>query len=209
MSKLEETLAKERIVRKYKKTQGNNNIKDYSWVLYLAGEEYNQELAQKEQINLIDFSQHANAQPDLVEKEIRRIYNEPQNQQIIEKGDFPLIWFKNIDKIGKNQALEESLLSIFDPQQNNELFHGKVDLSKFILIATTSTRDTGQLSKPLCSRLDLVNVDTAQPKKFFLDRYYYWFLVPSLLINLILLALFLLPKLKKGKVYQNNIQKKE
>jgi len=26
-----------------------------------------------------------------VEKEIRRIYNEPQNQQIIEAGEFPII----------------------------------------------------------------------------------------------------------------------
>jgi len=88
---LEETLAKEKIARKYKKGQAGGNIKDFSLVLYFAGEEYNQELAQKNQINLIDFDRYAKAQPDLVEKEIRRIYNEPQNQQIIEAGEFPII----------------------------------------------------------------------------------------------------------------------
>ena len=88
---LEETLAKEKIARKYKEGQADGNIKDFSLVLYFAGEEYNQELAQKNQINLIDFDRYAKAQPDLVEKEIRRIYNEPQNQQIIEAGEFPII----------------------------------------------------------------------------------------------------------------------
>jgi hypothetical protein len=201
---LEETLAKEKIARKYKKGQAGGNIKDFSLVLYFAGEEYNQELAQKNQINLIDFDRYAKAQPDLVEKEIRRIYNEPQNQQIIEAGEFPIIWFKNINKIGENQALEESLLPIFDSQQNTKLFNEEVDLAKFILIATTSTRDTAKLSKPLRSRLDCINVETAQTKQFFWDKTFWWWLVPSLLINLILLILFLV---RKGR--NNQLKKKK
>ena len=81
----------------------------------------------------------------------------------------------------------------------DKLFNKQVDLSKFILLATTSTYETKKLSGPLLSRLNWVNADTAQPKKFFLDRYYYWILGPSLLINLILLTLLLLPKLRKNK----------
>jgi len=206
MNKLEETLIKEKIARTYKKNQPNGNIKDFSWVLYFAGEEYNHELAQQKKINLIDFDQYSNAQPDLVEKEIRRIYNEPQNQQIIEAGEFPIIWFKNIDKIGDNQALEESLLPIFDSQQNTKLFHEEVDLAKFILIATTSTRDTAKLSKPLRSRLDCINVETAQTKQFFWDKTFWWWLVPSLLINLALLIWFLVLKFRNSN---NKLKKKK
>jgi hypothetical protein len=56
------------------------------------------------------------------------------------------------------------------------------------------------LSDPLISRLDIVNVDTVQTKQFFLDKYYYWFLIPSILINLILFTLILWPKfIKKSK----------
>ncbi|RHZ37530.1 AAA family ATPase [endosymbiont GvMRE of Glomus versiforme] len=196
---LEETLVKEKISRKCKKAQDKDNVKDFSWVLYFVGEEYNQELAQKEQVNLIDFGQHNRKNPEFIEKKIKEIYNNPQNKELVEKGDFPLIWFKNIDNIEKNQALEESLLPVFDPQQNSELFHGEVDLSKFILIATTSTRDTGKLSKPLRSRLDCVNVKTAQTKQFFWDKTFWWWLAPSLLINLILVILLLVPKFRKPK----------
>ncbi|CAJ0833178.1 7696_t:CDS:2 [Entrophospora sp. SA101] len=45
--------------------------------------------------------------------------------------------------------------------------------SGFILIATTSTYETEKLSDPLLSCLDLVNADTSQPKKIFLDKYFY------------------------------------
>jgi hypothetical protein len=171
---------------------------DFSWVNLLAGEEYNQELAKvKDQINLIDFNQYNHESPEFIERKIKEIYNNPQNKELMEKGDFPVICFKNIEKIGQNQALEEALLPVFDTQQNDKLFNKQVDLSKFILLATTSTYETEKLSSPLLSRLNWVNADTAQPKKFFLDKYYYWLLVPSLLINLILLTLLWLPKLRK------------
>lgn len=173
---------------------------DFSRVNLLAGEEYNRELDQlKGQINLIDFNQHNHESPKFIEKRIKEIYNNPQNKELIEKGEFPVICFKNIEKIGKNQALEETLLSVFDTQQNYKLYNKEVDLSQFILLATTSTHETEKLSDPLLSRLDWINADTAQPKKFFLDKYYYWLLVPSLLVSLVLLFLLLLPKLKKSK----------
>ncbi|WP_147409928.1 hypothetical protein [endosymbiont GvMRE of Glomus versiforme] len=92
--------------------------------------------------------------------------------------------------------MEESLLPVFDSQQNDKLFDEEVDLSRFILIATTSTRETEKLSDPLLSRLDWVNADTAQTKQFFLDKYYYWFFIPLVLINLILVILLLASKFK-------------
>lgn len=184
--------------------QNQNQHHDFSEVNLLAGEEHNQELTELknqtniwEMFNLIDFNQHSHESPEFIERRIKEIYNEPVNKNLIEKGEFPIICFKNIEKIGKNQALEEALLPVFDKQQNAKLFNKEVDLSKFILISTTSTYETEKLSDPLLSRLNWVNADTAQPKKFFLDKYYYWFLAPSLLINLILLVLLLLPKLKK------------
>ncbi|CAG8439733.1 2071_t:CDS:2, partial [Cetraspora pellucida] len=110
--------------------------KNFSWVLFFAGEEYNQELTQQEipEKNIIDFAQAGQ-----------------------EKGD---------------KELEHSLLPIFDHQQNTKLFGEEIDLSNYTLIATSSTRDMGQLSLPLVSRLECVNVDTVQPKKFFLDKYF-------------------------------------
>ncbi|CAI2187806.1 3684_t:CDS:2 [Funneliformis geosporum] len=147
---------------------------DFSRVHLLAGEEHNQELTPlKEQINLIDFSQHNHEDPKFIESKIKEIYNNPANQELIKKGEFPVLCFKNIEKIGSNQALEEALLPVFDQQQNSQLFNKEIDLAKFILIATTSTHETEKLSAPLLSRLDWENADTAQPKKFFLDKYYY------------------------------------
>ncbi|KAG9291855.1 hypothetical protein G9A89_012140 [Geosiphon pyriformis] len=58
-----------------------------------------------------------------------------------------------------NQELVESA--------KDKLFNGEVDLSKFILLATTSIHETEKLSDPLLSRLDWANADTAQTKKKF------------------------------------------
>jgi hypothetical protein len=84
--------------------------------------------------------------------------------------------------------LEKALLPIFDHQQNSELFNENIDLSNFILVATSSTRDMGKLSLPLTSRLECANVATTQPRQFFLDKYFSWVLTGSLLL---ILALFL------------------
>jgi len=72
------------------------------------------------------------------------------------------------------------------------------DLSRFILIATSSTQDTGLLSNPLMSRLDCVNVDTAKPKEFFWDKHFYPILVTSLLTFLILTLLLVYYSERKG-----------
>jgi hypothetical protein len=164
MNRIIKTIEKEKIVKKYrrevikeleKKGEADSKIKDFSRVNLLAGEEYNQELSEaKIPINLIDFNQHNYEKPEFIEKKIKEIYNSLQNKEIIESGEFPVICFKNIEKIGRNQALEEALLPVFDTQQNTELFNKEVDLSKFILIATTSTYETEKLSDPLLSRLD-------------------------------------------------------
>ncbi|CAG8654447.1 8268_t:CDS:2, partial [Ambispora gerdemannii] len=74
--------------------------------------------------------------------------------------------------IESGSALEKALLPIFDPYQNTKLFSEEINLSDYILLATSSTRDMGQLSAPLTNRLDCINVETAEPKKFFLDNCY-------------------------------------
>jgi len=105
----------------------------------------------------------------LVENKIKEIVNSSANKQLIEQEKFPIIWFKNIDKIANKSPLQKSLLAVFDPAQNTTLsIKGEIiNLSQFILITTSSTRDTGQLSNPLMSRLDCINVETAKPKEFF------------------------------------------
>ena len=119
--------------------------------------------------NIIDFGEEKNKEKEAVENKIKQIANSSTNKQSIERENFPVIWFKNIDKITNKSPLQKSLLAIFDPAQNNSLsIKGEtIDLSQFILIATSSTQDTGRLSNPLMSRLDCVNVDTAKPKEFF------------------------------------------
>jgi ATP-dependent Lon protease len=126
-----------------------------------------------------------------VEKEIKEIYNKSNNNQLINSGEYPIIWFKNIEKIISDFELEQSLLPIFDPQQNTKLFGDQTNLSNFILIATSSTRDMGKLSPPLTSRLDCINVATAKPRQFFLDKYFVPISIGSIvLIFALLLVIF-------------------
>jgi ATP-dependent Lon protease len=88
-------------------------------------------------------------------------------------------------------VLEQSLLPVFDPQQNTKLFNEGINLSDYILIATSSTRNMGQLSAPLTSRLDCINVETAKPRQFFLDKHFISILIGSIfLIFLLLLVIF-------------------
>src|SRR5688572_19117566 len=82
--------------------ENQSQHRDFSRVNLFAGEEYNQELAQlKDQINLIDFNQHNHENPEFMERKIKEIYNNPQNQELMKRGEFPVICFKNIEKIGK------------------------------------------------------------------------------------------------------------
>ncbi|CAG8594221.1 10648_t:CDS:10 [Ambispora gerdemannii] len=131
------------------------------------------------ELDHITFFTTVNYPENLVPLLKNKEYNQEltQNQEIQKKIN--LIDFGEVDnEKGDGSALEQSLLPIFDPQQNTELFSEKekVDLSKYILIATSSTRDMGKLSVPLTSRLECVNVDTAKPRQFFLDKHFSWIL---------------------------------
>ena len=196
--KIKKTIESRREIRKEKKNKGED-IKIFSWASFFAGEEYNQELAKNDKIlksNIIDFSEENNKKKELIESKIKEIVNYPANRQ----EEFPVIWLKNIDKIENKSSLQKSLLAIFDPAQNSSLSIGweMADLSRFILIATSSTQDTGLLSNPLMSRLDCVNVDTAKPKEFFWDKHFYPILVTSLLTFLILTLLLVYYSERKG-----------
>ncbi|MCE8163439.1 MAG: AAA family ATPase [Candidatus Moeniiplasma glomeromycotorum] len=192
-------------IKKAKKNDKEGR-RNFSWSAFFAGEEYNQELAKNSEIkenNIIDFTNGSQQQKELVENKIKEIFNSATNKKIIEEGKFPIIWFKNIDKIADKSPLQKFLLAIFDPAQNNALsIKGEIiDLTPFVLIATSSTHDTSQLSSPLFSRLDCINVDTAQPKKFFWDKYFYPILTISLLTFLILILLLIFySDRKKNKI---------
>ncbi|CAG8497756.1 29283_t:CDS:2 [Gigaspora margarita] len=123
------SLNKEKKIKQ--KAQTEKISKNFSWVLFFAGEEYNQELAQQKipEKNIIDFAKFGS-----------------------EKGD---------------QELEQSLLPVFDHQQNTELFSDKIDLSNYILIATSATPDISQLSPPLVSRLECINHGKNDPRPYF------------------------------------------
>ena len=201
MSKeLKETLEREEKVRRKAKEKGES-IRHYSWVPFFAGEEFNQEILNyqeiKNRINPIDFDKLRGNSGEKIEERIKEIYDNDKNKQFVDNGEYPIIWFKNIEKIESNSALEKALLPIFDPQQNTELFNNGTDLSKYVLIATSSTRDMGQLSLPLTSRLDCINVKTAKPRQFFLDKHFTGILVGSVLLVIILGLLTFFPNKKK------------
>ena len=192
-------------VRKEKKSKGEK-FDLFSWPAFFAGEEYNQELTKNSEVltnnNIIDFGEEKNGEKEAVENKIKEIASSSTNKELIEQEKFPVIWFKNIDKIENKSSLQKSLLAIFDPSQNNSLsIKGEViDLSQFIIIATSSTQNTGQLSNPLMSRLDCVNVDTAKSKEFFWDKYFYPILAAALFTFLILVLLLIYYSDRKEEV---------
>jgi len=200
-SKLLTTLEKEKIVRQKKLEKDKDNIKNNSWVLFFAGEEFNQELAGNQEIqpkiNLIDFAEAGGKEGKWIEEKIKEFCNKTENKQLIEKKEYPIIWFKNIEKIKSGSSLEKALLPIFDPYQNTKSFSEEINLSDYILLATSSTRDMGQLSAPLTNRLDCINVETAEPKKFFLDKYFNWILAGSILLIITLLLVIFWPSKEK------------
>lgn len=200
-----ELTAKEAFRKKYPKS--SEEIKKVSWPSLFAGQDFNQALEKdtelQTRINIIDFEKTENDK-ELVEQEIKKIHNSSDNKQLINKKSYPIIWFKNIDKIPSGSALEKSLLPIFDSAQNYSLFNDEVDLNEFILIATSSTNDTGKLSNPLTSRLVCINAETAKPKEFFWDKYFYWMLIPSLLISIFFLGYFFWGGKKKEEEENKN-----
>ena len=147
-------LNRERKARQIKK-QANQSLKDFSVVLFLAGDKYHEYLQKETEVYCLDC-QDKNLK---VEERIQEI------AKLDQSSNFPVIWFKNISAISRNQ--EKTFLALFDNEQNTELFHQQVDLSKFILVATNSQTNLGNLSNPLTSRLDLINVQEITPKQFF------------------------------------------
>lgn len=197
------TLEKEKEIRKRVK-ENVELTKNFSWIPFFAGEEFNQQLAKMsgKKINLIDFSQVGNQDKKWLEQRIKEIYQVSENQQLVKNKEYPIIWFKNIEKIESGSQLESALLPVFDPQQNTQLFNEKINLANYILVATSSTRSIEKLSPPLTSRLDCINVKTAEPKKFFLDKHYKLILFSSILFILVISLLIFWPNKKKTvKIY--------
>lgn len=204
---LEKIFKQERQVKQ--KVQADGISKNSSWVLFFAGAEFNQEL-EKQAIpekNIIDFAKFGSEKGEWIATKIKEIHQDNKNQQLVAEKKFPIIWFKNIEKIA-SQELEQSLLPVFDHQQNTKLFSEKIDLSNYILIATSSTHDISQLPPPLASRLECINVETAQPKKFFLDKYFNWLLAGSLVLIIVLgLLIFWPSKRKKEEMHPKKQEK--
>ena len=150
---------------------------------------------------MIDFGKNGNAKPDFVKKRIREIWDYWGSG--ITRGafvdDYPIILLKNIDKI-TNPELRKELLLIFDPEKNTTYGkyqikdwngkptgeEGNIDLSKFVLVVTTSTINP-QLSKELQSKLKHI-----QP---FLDKYFWLILCLSVGVEIIIF--FLIRRSKK------------
>src|SRR6185503_8093328 len=102
-----------------------------------------------------------------METKIKDICSEEENISLVRDNKLPIIWFKNIDRAGT--AIQKTLLSIFDPSQNSR---DEFKLDNYHLIATSSTHNMSKLPEALSSRLNCINVITAQPHKFFLDKYF-------------------------------------
>jgi hypothetical protein len=190
---LDRTLRNENTIRR-------ENVKNFSWVLFFAGEEFNQELAKNNEVlasNTIDFEKESVREGVWIEKRIKEICSTDENKELIEEKKFPVIWFKNIEKIVNGSEIEKALLPIFDHQQNTDLFGEKISLKDYILVATSSTRDMGKLSPPLTSRLECINVETAQPQQFFLDKYFNFLLGGTVFFVASLLAYLFWPKRSK------------
>ncbi|WNE40642.1 MAG: hypothetical protein mread185_000099 [Mycoplasmataceae bacterium] len=181
-----------------------------------SGEEFNYELTKKRKgfkgswkivhdwdwhSDVIDFGKRGNVEPEWIKKRIREIWDYWNIG--LSKGslvsDYPIILFKNIDKI-TNSKLEKELLLIFNPKENDKYdkyqikgwngeptdVEGNIDLSKFILVATTSTSNP-QLSQDLKDELKHV--------ESFFDKYKWFVFLFSLGIEIFIFRL--LAKIKK------------
>lgn len=152
-----------------------------------------------EHSNVIDFSKHGNSSPEFLKEKILSIYtcsgnetDKPRNTH--SKGENNIL-FKNIDKI-TNPNLEKELLIVLDTTKNTNLgkyqkkigsveIENIIDLSKFLLIATTSTSNP-KISDNLRRKLNHV-----EP---FLDKYFWTIFPLSIGAEVII---FLLIKRKK------------
>jgi len=149
------------------KKNDKGNINRFPRTIFFAGEEYNQELVQNQDLQkkialTIDF-----------DKEVKKEDMQKIEEKIKENHDkLCFIHVKNINK-NTNPDLEKNFLPYFDPSQEG---------ASVVFIVTSSTQDMGKLSTPLTSRLDCINAKTAKPKQFFLDKYFSWVLVGSIFL---------------------------
>jgi len=181
--------------------------KESAPALLFCGEEFNEELMREKKIgedklqavedyNVIDFGQTKYDKLDSLQKKIKEICQHKKNDKEKRKGNSPIIWFKNIDKI-TNSELKNELLKVVDPSQNSNLgkfqveieFGGKtrqiesiIDLSQFTLVATTSTTNP-QLPSELKSKLKQV-----EP---FFDKYFWALFFASGILEIIIFLLLI------------------
>jgi len=116
------------------------------------GEDWGKKWKKVESQNIIDFGQSENNKPETLKKKLQEICE--KNEEIIAYGrPSPVVWLKNIDKIA-SQKVKKELVKIVDPDQKNNLgkyyqekkkgnktekIEKTIDLSQFILVATTSS----------------------------------------------------------------------
>jgi hypothetical protein len=144
-----------------------------------CGEEFNKELSRKNfhlDHSTIDFGDSKYNNLELLKEKLKQI-NEQGKGKMKSPPYYFLVWLKNIDKITSSE-LKSELLKIVDPDKNADLGeyekekkHGqevvrtkkKIDFSKFILVATTSS-SSPQLSSELSKKMNHVEL--------FFDKYF-------------------------------------
>ncbi|WNE41023.1 MAG: hypothetical protein mread185_000480 [Mycoplasmataceae bacterium] len=175
-------------------------------VLLFCGKEFNQELMRKEigsnevekkeveDFNIIDFEK--NTKIDDVQKFLQKTC------QLSTRGSFPTIWLKNIDKITDSEV-KNRVLEMIDFKKNANLGkikqqikskEGKVieeididiDLSRFILVATTLTKNPKSPSE-LLNKLKKI--------ESFWDKHFWW--IFSFSLGLEVLIFYLIFKFNK------------
>ncbi|MCE8162613.1 MAG: hypothetical protein I3273_02445 [Candidatus Moeniiplasma glomeromycotorum] len=182
------TIKREKKVRQEIKKNSSRSV--IFQPLLFVGEKYNQELLELAQergeihASFIDFSKIGAAEKDdghWIEKELKQVYENRNNNE-----EFSLLCFLNLNEIG-GTVLEKALLPFFDFHQNTQ--HQDLDLSSFILVATSSTPQLGKLSPPLVSRLKCVNQEEVELSKTFFERRFGLILTGSIFLALVLLLL--------------------
>jgi len=193
--RLEEFIFEERLVRKKCLEKGQKLLEDFSFVNAFAGCEYAdalEKIGKEDNVSVIDCKE-LSEKNSFLSKLLVNIWR--LNKKNLET--FPVIHFKNIDKIKSNSSLEKILLSVFDKQQNIDLLlEGEnINLAFFIIIATSSEDTVCNLSKPLSSRIDW-NVEGIKQKEHFLRKHFSLIFLFSLFF---LLSLVFFLKIVNGR----------
>ena len=195
-------------------------------IFLFAGEEFNYQLT-KERAGLkmswqmvkdrdyhsdvIDFGNHGSEKPDFLRKRIEEIWDYWEQGNTRGRGGFvsnyPIILFKNIDKI-TNSELQKELLLILDPQKNTKyakyqikglkkesLGEDYIDLSRFVLVVTTST-SSPQLPEELQAKLKHI-----EP---FLEKYKRVIFFSSIGVEVVILFLIIKKWKTKNKRNRKN-----